>query len=70
MKPPRTHRLKDEDISGEVCKCNHCGITQKCTLQDDFYTLSFIKYKEDEPRPLYCENCVWVENSLYEKKKK
>jgi hypothetical protein len=70
MKSPRTHKLKHENIAGEECRCNHCGIIHECTFRFDFYTLSFKEYKESEPMPLYCETCMWIENSLHEKNNK
>lgn len=68
MKTPKTHKLKGENIAGELCECQDCGIIQKCTMRNDFFTLGFIEYKEEEPQPLYCETCTWSQFRKYEKK--
>jgi hypothetical protein len=67
MDQPKTHKLKTESIQGVLCKCNKCNITQRCTFRTDFYTLSFIEYKDGELQPLYCEACMWSEHTKYEK---
>lgn len=66
METPKTHRLKDENIVGKMCRCQDCGVTQICSPIFDFYTLSFKKYQKDEPKPLYCESCLWIQLKLHE----
>lgn len=58
---PLTHKIKDQNIAGLRCQCNSCGFIHTCSFGTDFYTLSFVEYAEDEPRPLYCESCMWSE---------
>lgn len=59
-KTPKTHRTKDEEIGGELCQCQECGVEAICSMRFDFYTLSFKQYKDEELRPLYCESCLWT----------
>jgi hypothetical protein len=44
--------------SYKLCKCNNCGIVEKCTFSRDFYTTT------DKNGPLLCQTCMWKNVAL------
>ena len=46
-------RIGEGPIAWKLCRCHRCGVTRRCTPENDFYA-----YPKCEEGWLYCERCI------------